>query len=249
MFWKIDEIVLNQGVEHVNEEDLTDPAGDVHTFVTKKTLYTDEQGDRYIVCILRDITEHKNAEEKLNYKRSCLTSMAIELSLAEERERIRIASELHDQIGQTLILARIKLAMLEHMKPSSEFDLTREMVSDLLDTVIQDVRSMTVQISPPLLVAAGLEAALERLTRQIQDDYCLRVEFNDDLVEKTLPEELRFVVYQMARELLINVVKHAKIDFARLFVCRDGDLLSLSVEDYGRGFNNCTGRADYQCYA
>ncbi len=237
LFQEIDRIVLNQGIEHVNEETVTDTDGASHIFVAKKTLYIDEHDDKFIVCILRDITDQKIAEERLNEKRKSLTAMAIGLSLAEERERIRIASELHDQIGQNLILARIKFAMLEHVQDSSEYSHARSIVSDLLDKVIQNIRSMTVQISPPLLVAAGLEAAVECLARQIQTDYSLKVDFIDDQSEKTLTDELRSVVYQIARELLINVAKHANSDFAKLSIGRDGDMFLLCVEDCGKGFS------------
>lgn len=237
IFQEIDRIVLSQGVEHVNEEVVTDTAGASHIFVAKKTLYIDENGDKFIVCILRDITDQKIAEERLNEKRKSLTAMAIGLSLAEERERIRIASELHDQIGQNLILARIKFAMLEHVQDSAEYAHARSIVSGLLDKVIQNVRSMTVQISPPLLVAAGLETAVECLTRQIQTDYNLKVDFVDDESDKPLTDELRSIVYQIARELLINVAKHADTDSARLSIGRSDDMFLLSVEDCGRGFN------------
>jgi two-component system, NarL family, sensor histidine kinase UhpB len=238
IFRAVDKTVLECGNEHENEEKITDPDGIVHYFAAKKTRYIDEKGNRFIVCILRDITAHKRAEENLNEKRKSLTAMAIELSLAEERERIRIASELHDQIGQSLILARIKMAQLKNLQHSEEFESVSTVVSDLLDKVIQNVRSMTVQISPPLLVAAGLEASLEFLSRQMLTDYDLKVEFYDDRSEKPLSEELRFVLYQIARELLINVAKHANADMAWLSICRKNERLLLCVEDRGKGFNS-----------
>ena len=185
----------------------------------------------------RDVTEQKQAEDLLNEKRKRLTAMAIELSLAEERERIRIASELHDQIGQALILVKIKLSMQDKMLPSAEYDHERASLYELLDQIIHNVRSLTVQLSPPLLAGAGLETALEYLAKQMKTDYDLLVEFDDDRCEKPLTEELRSVIYQSARELLINVAKHADTDSAKLIIGRDDMMLCLRVEDCGNGFD------------
>lgn len=237
IFRSIDELVVSSGDGHINEEQLTDPDGLVHLLSTKKTLYVDEHGEKFIVCILRDITAQRLAEKNLDNKSKGIAAMAIELSLAEARERMSIASELHDHIGQTLILARIKLAMLDQMPKNDEYDKTLALASSLIDQVIQNVRSLTVQISPPLLTSAGLETALESLSRQMMDDYGLRVEFHDDQLKKPLNEELRSIVYKAARELLINVAKHANTDSARVYVGRDGAMLFLAVEDSGKGFD------------
>jgi len=64
IFWSKDEIVLTTGMENINEEPLTDAQGIIHTIVTKKTLYTDKKGEKYIVAIIRDITDQKKAEEE-----------------------------------------------------------------------------------------------------------------------------------------------------------------------------------------
>ncbi len=236
-FNETDDQVFVTGQETVIEERVSSPSGTERIFVAKKTRYEDEWGDRFIVCIFRDVTEQRHAERVLAEKQKKLASMAIELSLAEERERMRVASELHDNIGQALILSRIKLAMLEQSEPGDEYEHTLKLAGDLLDDVIQRVRSLTVQISPPLLSGAGLETALSHLVCQIGKDYGLRVTFTDDRSCKPLSNELRSVVYQAARELLINVVKHANTDAAELVVWRESDELWLRVKDGGQGFD------------
>lgn len=236
IFREVDDAIFLEGKEQIIEETITDTNGVDHIFVAKKTLYSDENNNKFIVCILRDVTEQREAEKALSSKQKRIAAMAIELSLAEARERIRIASELHDQIGQTLILARIKLAMLDKMPRTEEYDNTLAIASDLVDQVIQNVRSLTVQISPPLLLGAGLETAVESLSRQMLTDYGLKVAFFDDRSEKPLTEEIRSIVYQATRELLINVVKHAETDSANVCIGSDGEMMSLKVEDNGKGF-------------
>lgn len=185
---------------------------------------------------LHDITERKHVDESLRAKREQLATMAVELSLAEERERRRIASELHDQIGQTLLLSRIKLGTLADVFVSSDDAKTYKEIQSLLDQTIRDIRSLTQQLNPPLLASVGLDAALEWLAKRMQTDYSLLVKFVDDRNSKQLTEELASVVYQSVRELLINVAKHAGTNEARLTISRDADMLVLVVEDQGSGF-------------
>jgi|GEM_PF-1907469 len=185
---------------------------------------------------LHDITERKRMDESLRAKRDQLATMSVELSLAEERERRRIASELHDHIGQTLLLSRIKLGTLADVSRSGRDEKTYGEIQSLLDQTIRDVRSLTQQLNPPVLASLGIEAALEWLARRMEADYSLLVEFAADRNEKQLTEELSAVVYQSVRELLINVTKHSGTGKAWLTISRDADLLVVAVEDQGIGF-------------
>lgn len=183
------------------------------------------------------LAERTRADEALRVKQQQLTAMTLELSLAEERERLRIASVLHDHIGQILLLGKMRLDMLADAPlPEPTAKVIAE-VSDLLDQAIRDAHSLTVELNPPMLAGAGLEAALEWLGRRMASDYGLDVEFEDDQQEKALSDEFRSVLYQSARELLINVAKHADTDRARLVVRRKDGMYSLAVEDRGAGFD------------
>lgn len=184
-----------------------------------------------------EIAQRRQAEEALQRYQEKLYSMAMELSLAEERERRRIASELHDQVGQSLLLSRIKLGMLQSsLLPGEDAALLGD-IRGLLDQSIQDIRSLTFQLTPPLLASAGLEAALEWLGRQLEKDYDLRVDFFDDGQLKPLTEEIRSALYQAVRELLINAAKHAQTKEVTLAIAREGATLKVTVKDHGVGFN------------
>jgi two-component system sensor histidine kinase NreB len=88
-----------------------------------------------------------------------------------------------------------------------------------------------------MLSVSGLEAALQWLGKRMESDYGIVVEFSDDLRPKPLGDELRSILYQCARELLINTAKHANTDRAWLIVERKDDMYRLTVEDRGTGFN------------
>lgn len=188
--------------------------------------------------------ERKRAEAALRIKQQQLTAMTIELSLAEERERRRIASELHDHIGQNLLLAKFKLGAQAGPFVSNSQEKALTEIGDILVQSIRDIRSLAQQLSPPILAGAGMEAALEWLVKQMEDNYSLQVSFADDQNPKPLAEEIRSVVFQAARELLINVSKHAETDSARLVIGRERNMFRLIVEDRGCGFDPSGGAAD-----
>ncbi|NVN93544.1 MAG: PAS domain S-box protein, partial [Desulfuromonadales bacterium] len=183
-----------------------------------------------------NITERKHTEDILRVKQEQLASMAIDLSLAEERERRRIASELHDHVGQQLLLSKIKLDSLSGVFRNVNYKNTYNEIHDLIARTIKDLRSLTQQLNPPLLGSVGLEAALEWLSQKMESDYSLQVDFADDGSPKSLDEDFRSIVFQSARELLINVAKHARTGKARLSTGRKADMFMLMVEDQGVGF-------------
>jgi PAS domain S-box-containing protein len=198
-----------------------------------------DQDGQVIGCLAigHNISDRKKAEQLLHAKREQLASVARELSIAEERERLRIASVLHDHIGQILLLGRIKLGALADISKPAPVKSVIDEVIDLLDQATDDAHSLTVQLCPPMLSVSGLEAALQWLGKRMESDYGIVVEFSDDLRPKPLGDELRSILYQCARELLINTAKHANTDRAWLIVERKDDMYRLTVEDRGTGFN------------
>jgi len=186
--------------------------------------------------VVRDLADRKGAEAALLDYQEQLKSLAAELSIAEEKERRRIASELHDQIGQTLALAKIKLDSLACPSMPTGCRKTVAEVKGLVDQTIQEVRSLTSQISPPILYEVGLEAALEWLSDRLLADYGLKVMCRSDQQPKPLSAEMRSTLFQSVRELLLNVVKHAKINEATVLSERILDRITITVEDLGRGF-------------
>lgn len=220
------------------------------TFVSVTPVFNEAGQFDGSLVMLTDISERKRIEDSLRAKREQLAMVTMELSLAEERERLRIASILHDHIGQLLLLGRIKLGGLSALRLPEEVVQIVVETRDILEQAARDVHSLTVQMHPPVLGLAGLGAALEWLGKQMMVDFGLQVEFHDDRQPKPLGEELASVLYQCARELLINVAKHAETDRARLLVGLRGNAFLLVVEDAGVGFDpaivGCDGNREMQ---
>lgn len=231
--------VIATGVNAEMEMRFSDRCGNILHHQIKFVPERDHKGAMIsILAIGRDITELKQAEQALLDKQQRLSSITVELSLAEERERRRIATELHDNIGQDLILAQIKLGVLAKSSLTNAeagiLDNTRE----ILGSIIQRVRFLTHMISPPILESGGLEAALKWLTRQMEADYCLQIAFADDTRKKNLSKEIQSVLYHAVRELLINIAKHAECSAASVSVGRNDDNIVINIEDDGVGFDS-----------
>ncbi|WP_026841939.1 PAS domain-containing protein [Citrifermentans bremense] len=185
--------------------------------------------------LIQEIEVRKKVEVELLSQQQKLQEMAFEISMAEERERDRIASELHDQVGQRLILAKIKLDSLASNLPLGECEAEAMGVETLIEQTLQDIRSLTFQIRPPVLATAGLEAALRWLGEELHADFGLEVGFSDDGKDKPLRYEVRSTVFQAVRELLLNVAKHAGTKKCRVRFTRVGDRIVIEVEDDGTG--------------
>ncbi len=189
-----------------------------------------------ICMVAMDLTERRRAEEKISLYQGQLRALAAELALSEERERRHLAAELHDRVGQTLAIAKIKL--LDLLKSRAYPDLLSPLseITGMIDTTIQDTHSLIFEISPPVLYQVGFEAAVEWLAEHFHEQYGISIDLKIDGKRKSLKEDLRVALFQAIRELLVNVIKHAKATCAKVSVKYVGNNLRIAVQDDGLGF-------------
>jgi len=192
-----------------------------------------------IQSVGRDITERKQAEMalleihgELELRIEQLSRLAIEVTLAEERERQSVAHDLHDGIGQILHVAKLKIDALAKRVPEQE---RLAELNALIADASRQVRSLTSQLSPPVLKDLGLMAALHWLAEEMVRIYDLRVDVAEDCVPLFVSPAESAILFRTVRELLINVAKHAKSAAAHLSVRCEGDVLTIRVTDAGVG--------------
>lgn len=167
-----------------------------------------------------------------------LSELTEQVLTAEEQERHRIATELHDNIGQALAYTKMKLLKIRCADDDTyNAALVRKAV-DSLDAAIQSVRTLTTQISPPLLYEVGLEAALECLGDSLQAEHGFTVHLRQTIEPLAIPEEERVVLFTAVRELLINIIKHSEVDQGMVSIAEDGERIVIEVADSGTGFDD-----------
>ncbi len=205
---------------------------------TVKTPVKDEAGNVIgILGIFWDITAQRRAQKRLLDYQKRLRDLTSEMSLTEERERRRLAIELHDQITQKLILFKINLGVLREEELPPEFVKPLDEIYQHLDQTIQDTRSLTFGLSSPTLYELGLEAAIrEWLYDEVWEKHGICTEFEDDEQLKPLDDDVRAVLYRAVKELLVNVVKHAQARQVKVFIGRNNNNIRIEVVDDGIGF-------------
>lgn len=153
-----------------------------------------------------------------------------------QRERRQIARDLHDDLGQTLAAAQIRISMLSGDE-RPDVRATASVVGELIDRANGAIRSLAAQLSPHVLHELGLCRALEWLSEDIERTFGLRVTLVDHGLSDSLAQEARSILYRAARELLINVAKHARTDSAVVEVEVSNEELMVTVSDAGIGYD------------
>jgi PAS domain S-box-containing protein len=196
------------------------------------------------ICMIEDITEQKQADKEIRTYQEQLRSVASELSLTEERERRRLATDLHDHVGQILALAQIKLGAIRQSASSTQLVEPMDEVRRLIEQTIQYTRSLSFELSPPILYDLGFEAAVEWLAELTHEQQGITVKVQADRSAKPMNDEIRIILFQTVRELLANVVNHAKAKHIQIFIAREDTALQVKIEDDGLGMGGSADAAN-----
>jgi PAS domain S-box-containing protein len=190
-------------------------------------LFTAEREARErAVASERAILEHQDR----------LQRMAFDRVVVEERERRRVATALHDGVTQYLALAKITLDPIR--QALAEADRTRmDAALKLITEAIAETRSVSFELSPPLLYDLGFKAALSWLGEKLEQGSGLKISIADDATDPALDDVTALIVFRTVRELLVNVVKHANSPTASVSIYRRPDHVEVIVEDRGTGFD------------
>jgi signal transduction histidine kinase len=184
----------------------------------------------------RDVTAMREAEAALAQHDAQLRALATEITLAEERARRKLASELHDGPAQNLVGLSLTLAAIKRgMDDREQLKLIDECEQVVADATLQ-TRTLMLELAPPGLHESGLLEALRWLAERVANQQRLIVSVEDDGVQKPLEDQVTVLLFQTVRELLQNVVKHARSKRATVRCAVSEDMLALDVIDPGVGF-------------
>jgi len=192
-----------------------------------------------VISFNQMLAQIEQREADLDRANAALRQLAKELSLLEENEKARLSTELHDGPMQRLSLAQMRFQLSaaaagETADPKANQDMQAGI--ELLREAIAELRTLQFALSPPVLHQRGLGAALDWLAGDTRERHgiALRCMLADELPE--LDRDTAVMLFQCARELVYNMIKHAGAESGTMALAMDADGLRLTVEDDGRGF-------------
>ncbi|MBE0619434.1 MAG: PAS domain S-box protein [Burkholderiales bacterium] len=194
------------------------------------------RGAPVILLTSEDISARVAAKRRLARYRRQLQVLTSALSLAEERERRRIASDLHDCVGQRLALTKIKLGALQASAATADVAAFTE-IREQLDRAIHATRTLSFDLSSPVLHEVGFAPALAELGERLAKASGLRFELSVEDACETLALDMQVMLYRIAEELLLNVVKHACAKNMLLALSKAENQIRITIEDDGMGLD------------
>lgn len=186
-----------------------------------------------------EIGRRESAEDALRQSRNELELLSQQLIQTQERERHRIARELHDSVGPSLSAIKYSLERGAELHRQSRHADTQPLLERTIQRVreaIADIRSIAMDLRPPVLDDLGVASALEWLSREFGETYGhLGVHTRIDVADSDIPPHLATTIFRCAQELLNNVVKHAKAQHVSVTLSRDFNKVTLIICDDGIG--------------
>ena len=183
----------------------------------------------------------RKAEDALKESESQVTNLTSQLLLAEEKERKRIAYELHDGLGQSLNAIAISVkSTLEKVegKVKTGFE-SLEAIMPIIQESIDEVKRIGMNLRPPLLDDLGLLPTIGWFVREYQKTYpSIGVEKKTEIEETQVPDPLKAVIYRILQEAMNNIGKHSKATLVSISLTKTKDgRIELALEDNGIGFD------------
>ncbi|MDZ7738556.1 MAG: PAS domain S-box protein [Bacteroidales bacterium] len=194
------------------------------------------EGENKIFSIVRDITGIIEKEKEIEAYQRSLQDLTIELTLSEEKQRREMAANIHDNLSQSLVIARMKLSGLKTDSGSGVVDDTIKTVIRHLSEALESSRNITYDLSPPVLYELGLKEAVLWLAGKTGSEYNLQVETSLNIGDISFSDDVLILIFRTVRELVFNVVKHAQASMIKIDMNVKEGKLYLKISDNGAGF-------------
>jgi PAS domain S-box-containing protein len=199
------------------------------------------RGGPAISGIVSDMTNRRKAEEALRESGKELRILSNQLLSAEEKERKRMARELHDGIGQALSAIKFSVEnSLRQLRNDADHPELKslEAVIPLTQKTIEEVRRIVKDLRPSILDDLGILATINWFCREFQNVYAgIRIKTKIYIQERDIPSLLKTVIYRILQEALNNVANHSRADLVQLTLEKSGNRIDLKIEDNGLGFD------------
>jgi PAS domain S-box-containing protein len=198
----------------------------------------------HIIIQHNDITDRKIAEEALSDSQEQLKKFAAHLQNVREEERVLLAREIHDELGQILIAIKIDMGMLKQnvlkgidVKHSEQVLTKFDGLFSLVDNTIKTARKIMTDLRPEVLDLLGFIETIKQHLNTFEERYNIKCIFENTLASLQLDSQQSVALFRIIQEALNNVAKHSKATELRVRLDQKDDKLTLEIVDNGIGFD------------
>ncbi len=235
--------------KHLNERSGTNDMEGVYEHVKKNgqiikvDILTHDiifEGKPAILSLANDITAKFEAEESLQKSNDALRDLASHLETIRENERIHMAREIHDELGQQLTGLKMDIAWL-NIKIKSDDEAIKEKMKDaisLIDKTVITVRRIATELRPSILDDLGLIAAMEWQSEEFEKRSEIKSIFTSNVSQIQVSADVATAVFRIFQESLTNVLRHSQATEVISFLRMEKDIITLFIEDNGIGFKD-----------
>ncbi|HEY5591871.1 MAG TPA: PAS domain S-box protein, partial [Paludibacter sp.] len=245
-FYENDQMVINTGKPLINKEEyIHDENGQKRWVLSSKLPLRDK--DNQIIGLLgtsHDITIRKSMEEALSETQEQLKKFAAHLQNVREEERIGLAREIHDELGQILIAIKIDVGMLKQkvlksVDSTAATDILTKFDSlfGLVDNTINTARKIMTDLRPEVLYLLGFIESAKLQTSNFQERHHISCKFESTIPKLEISSQKSVAMFRILQEALNNIAKHARATDVNVKLTDHSDILILEIKDNGIGFD------------
>jgi len=201
-------------------------------------------GDNKVIAMVRNITKRKQVEEALRTSQSQLKKYASHLQDVREEERVLLAREIHDELGQILIALKIDLGLLKHYviknteNPRNEdIGIQFENVLGLLDSAIKTTRKIMTGLRPEVLELVGFSEAARLHVSDFEERHHVKCQFENEISKIKISSEQSIALFRILQEALTNIAKHARATEVKINLSLQNDKIRMEIADNGIGLD------------
>jgi signal transduction histidine kinase len=197
-----------------------------------------------VIALVRNITDRKQVEADLKNSQEQLKNFAAHLQKVREEERVSLAREIHDELGQILIALKIDLGIFKQnvfkaVKKSAIDDITIrfEQMYSLVDKTIKTTRKIMTGLRPDVLELVGFQEAARMFTAEFTERYHIQCSFTSPTPEVKLDSQRSIALFRILQEALTNIAKHANATAVDVVVSIIDDKFIMKIADNGVGLD------------